>query len=110
MTTVAVRLIAVSIFLAAPAYGDTIGRLADGASCRDGKGVVRQPPVRPSAHAEVQRAPPGMLKTSRDVGGAACFFYIQEIAITESPSECPSAETASSKSSVSGTLASCPKR
>jgi hypothetical protein len=91
--------------VAAPAYGDTIGRLADGASCRDEKGAVRQPPVRPAPRAEVVRAPQGMVKTVRDIAGAACFFYLREVALAESPPDCDPAETAGKKKNVTGTIA-----
>jgi hypothetical protein len=90
--------------VAAPAYGDTIGRLADGASCRDEKGAVRQPPVRPAARAEVVRAQQGMVKTVRDIAGAACFLYLREVALTESKPDCDPAETAGPRKNVSGTL------
>jgi hypothetical protein len=92
------------MLFAVPAYGDTIGRLADGASCRDLKGVVRQPPARPSPRAEVVRVPQGMVKTVRDVAGAACFLYLREVALAEQPQGCDSAETASQRKNVSGTL------
>lgn len=110
MTTRAVCVIAVSLFLAIPAHGDTIGRLADGAYCRDEKGVVRQPFARPSPRAEVQRVPQGMVKTLQNVTGAACFLYLREVALTELPGGCDSAETASGKRNVSGTLGSCSER
>ena len=99
------RLIVLWMLVAAPAYGDTIGRLADGASCRDENGAVRQPPARPAFRAEVVRAPHGMVKTVRDVAGGACFLYLNEVALAEAPQGCPSAETADRKKAISGTLA-----
>ena len=112
MTKHVARFIALSMFFAVPAYGDTIGRLADGASCRDEKGVVRQPPVRPSQRAEVVRAPQGMVKTVRDIAGAACFLYLREVALVDSAAGCDTAETAGPRKNVSGTLGvkSCSNR
>jgi hypothetical protein len=106
------RLIALCILFGAPAYGDTIGRLADSASCRDEKGAVRLPPAKPPPRAEVVRAPQGMIKTVRDVAGAACFFYLREVALAQTPTGCDSAETAGPRKNVSGTLGeqSCPDR
>jgi hypothetical protein len=100
--------IVLSMIVAGPAYGDTIGRLADGASCRDEKGAVRQPPVRPAPRAEVERAPQGMVKTVRDVAGAACLFYLREVALAEPQPGCDTAETAGSRKNVSGTLGQQP--
>lgn len=91
--------------LAAPAYGDTIGRLADGASCRDEKGAVRHPPVRPAPRAEVARAQQGMVKTVRDIAGAACFLYLREVALAEPAPGCDPAETASPRKYLPGTVA-----
>jgi hypothetical protein len=100
--------IVLSMIVVVPAYGDTIGRLADGASCRDENGAVRQPPVRPAPRAEVVRAQQGMVKTVRDIAGAACFLYLREVALAESPPECDPAETAGPRKNVSGTLGQQP--
>jgi hypothetical protein len=97
--------VVLSMIVAAPAYGDTIGRLADGASCRDEKGAVRQPPIRPAPRAEVVRAQQGMVKTVRDIAGAACFFYLREVALAESPQDCDPAETGGPRKTVAGTNA-----
>jgi hypothetical protein len=100
--------IVLSMIVATSAYAGTIGRLADGASCRDEKGAVRQPPVRPAPRAEIERAQQGMVKTVRDIAGAACFLYLREVALAESPPDCDRAETAGPRKNVSGTLGQQP--
>lgn len=94
----------VLVLLAAPAFGEPIGRLAVGASCRDDKGVVRQPQVRPADHAQAHRAHNGMIKTDDQVSGADCYFYRAEAVLSETP-PCPSASVGEPNNKVAGTLA-----
>src|SRR4051794_16282703 len=98
------RLIVLSLLVTVPAHAETIDRLGDNASCRDKNGAVRQPLARPSPRAEVTRAPQGMIKTVRDVAGAACFFYSTEVALAETSRECEGAETGGPRKNTSGTV------
>jgi hypothetical protein len=99
--------LAVVVLLAAPAFGEPIGRLAAGASCRDEKGVVRQPQVRPPDRAQAQRAHNGMIKTDDPISGADCYFYRAEAVLSETP-PCPSASVGQANNKIAGTLSPTP--
>ncbi len=96
--------VGVLVLLAAPAFGEPIGRLLAGAACRDEKGVVRQPPVRPADQAQAHRAHNGMIKTDDPVFGADCYFYRAEAVLSETP-PCPSASVGEPNNKIAGTLA-----
>lgn len=95
---------AVLALLAAPAFGEEIGRLRPGAYCRDEKAVVRQPHVRPPDHAQARHARYGMIKTDDLVSGADCYFHRAEAELVATPRPCPSATVGQPDNKVTGTL------